>query len=189
MKLKNIISTGLIGIALSQISFAEESTLKEDLRGNPAQATMSGNVPDNQQDAYVVQDGKVMLRKDNKLSAVETDIALPDGTMVMMDRTVKTPEGNVIILEPGDEVAMDGKIMNLTVFVYKDGKMLVRRDGKDTPMTETRVIGDGTQVTTDGTILMKDGKTKKLGADQQIDWDGRIKSSDIVEAGPPGKRQ
>jgi hypothetical protein len=186
MKLKNIIYTGLVGIALSHISSAEESILKDDLRGNPAKVTMSGDVPQ-RQDAYVVKDGTVMVRKDSKLTAIPTDMVLADGTIVMMDGTVKTPSGNTITLVDGDEVTMDGKINKPTVLVHKNGKMLVRRDGKDMPMTETRIIGEGTKVMTDGTILMKDGTTKKLGANQQIDFDGRIKSAEIVKPGPPGK--
>ncbi len=187
MKLKNIISSGLIGIAICHISNAEETTLKEDLRGNPSKVTMSGNVPQ-RQDAYVMNDGKVMVRKDSKLTAIATDMALEDGTMVMLDGTVKTPEGNIVVLRDGDEVTLEGKIVKPTVFVHKDGKMLVRRDGKDVPMTEPMVIGDGAQVMLDGTVLMKDGKTKQLGENQQIDWDGRVKSAEIVKSGPPGKQ-
>lgn len=187
MKFKNIITSGLVGIALSHISHAEESTLKDDLRGNPSKVTMSGDVPQ-RQDAYIVHDGTVMLRKDGKTTAMESDMELENGTMVMMNGTVKTTDGNVIILKQGDEVTMKGEIIKPTVFVHKDGKMLVRRDGKDLLMTETRVIADGTKVMTDGTILTKDGKAKKLGDNQQIDWDGRIKSAEIVKAGPPGKQ-
>ncbi len=128
-----------------------------------------------------------MVRKDGKVTAMETDMTLPDGTMIMMDGTVKTPEGNTVVLKDGDEVTLQGKVVKPTVFVHKDGKMLVRRDGKDVPMTEPAIIEDGAQVMLDGTILMKDGKTKQLGENQQIDWDGRIKSAEIVKSGPPGK--
>lgn len=189
MKFKNIIYSSILGLALSHISYAEESTLKNDLRGNPSKVTMSGDVPDQRQDAYILDDGKVMLRKDNKTSVMTTDMVLADGTTVMKNGTVKTTEGNIIVLKEGDEVTMDGEIIKPTVLVHKDGKMFVRRDGKDTPMTETRVIGGGTQVMPDGTILPKDGKAKELSEGQQIDWDGRIKSAEIVEAGHPGKRQ
>ncbi|MES2477169.1 MAG: DUF6799 domain-containing protein [Verrucomicrobiota bacterium] len=193
MKFKSIITSAFMGIACSSIAHAQQgtaeatSTLKEDLRGNPSKVDSADDVA-KQQDAIVVKDGTLMVRKDSKLSPMETDMTLTDGSIVLMDGSVKTPEGNVVLLNSGDEVALDGKILKRDILVFRESKMMIKRDGKVMPMTEPTIIGNGTQVMLDGSIVMKDGDTKTLKDGQQIDWDGRIKDGDIVDAGPRGKR-
>lgn len=185
MKSSKLITTALTSLALCNISFAESEQMKK-LPGNPAQLTAAGHEA-KQMDGYFIEDGKLMVRKDRETSAVTSDLELKDGSVVMANGTIKTPEGHIITLQKGDMVSLEGKIWKPDYLVHKDGKMFVRRDGEDTPMTETVVISDGTKVMTDGTYMMKDGTIKKLGSDQQIDWDGRVKSSEIVDSGPPGK--
>ncbi len=184
-----------MGIALSSIGFAQDSLaepqtsiLKEGIRGNPSKVDSAEEVA-HKEDAIIMKNDALMVRKDDKLSPMEADMTLKDGTIVMKNGTVKTTGGDVIVLISGDEVTMDGKIMKRDLLVFRDGKMLIKRDGKLMPMIETQVIEDGTQVMMDGTIMMKDGETKKLKDGQQIDWEGRVKDGDIIKPGPPGKRQ
>ena len=46
--------------------------------------------------------------------------------------------------------------------VMKNGKMLMKQNGKMMPMTMDMSMSDGTMCMTDGTCKMKDGTTKKM---------------------------
>src|SRR4051794_31859731 len=48
------------------------------------------------------------------------------------------------------------------VVKIKDGKMLIQKNGKWVPMPADMTMGDGTQVSTTGTVTMKNGSTMTL---------------------------
>jgi len=58
--------------------------------------------------------------------------------------------------------------------MMRDGKMMVKRRGRITPMEEDIAIFDGTRVMTDGTVMMTDGIARTMMEGEAITMDGRI---------------
>ncbi|MDB5282205.1 MAG: hypothetical protein JWO06_1280 [Bacteroidota bacterium] len=56
-----------------------------------------------------------------------------------------------------------------------DGKMMLMKNGSWTAMTSDVTMGNGTKVKTDGTVVMKDGKTKTLKNGDCVKPDGMVK--------------
>lgn len=61
-------------------------------------------------DCVMMKDGKVMVMKDGQKSELTDDMTLSNGTTVMKDGTVKTSDGQTMMLKDGDWVGMDGKM-------------------------------------------------------------------------------
>jgi hypothetical protein len=58
--------------------------------------------------------------------------------------------------------------------MMRDGKMMVKRRGRITPMKEDLAIFDGTRVMMDGTVMMTDGIARTMMEGEVITMDGRI---------------
>ena len=58
--------------------------------------------------------------------------------------------------------------------MMRDGKMMVKRRGRITPMKEDLAIFDGTRVMMDGTVMMTDGVARTMMEGEAITMDGRI---------------
>jgi len=58
--------------------------------------------------------------------------------------------------------------------MMRDGKMMVKRRGRITPMKEDLAIFDGTRVMMDGTVMMTDGVARAMMEGEAITMDGRI---------------
>ena len=67
----------------------------------------------------VMKDGKMMVKKNGEKTQLTQDTTLSNGTSVMLNGTVKTSDGNTVILQNGDFVNMDGTIGKMK----KDRKM------------------------------------------------------------------
>lgn len=74
-------------------------TEKEDTKLSPTKT-----------DGFLMKDGKVMHMKDGKSEPIEEDMKLKNDAMIMKDGTVKTKDGEIIKLNDGDWVMMDGTI-------------------------------------------------------------------------------
>ena len=61
-------------------------------------------------DGLLMKDGKMMQMKDGQAVAIEKDVTLKNGTIVMTDGTIKTKDGKTVILKDGDWIMMDGSI-------------------------------------------------------------------------------
>lgn len=60
------IITAIMGTVLCNISVAKSEHMPDKLKGNPAKVSNAGDVT-KQQDAILVMEGKLMVRKDDKL--------------------------------------------------------------------------------------------------------------------------
>jgi hypothetical protein len=58
--------------------------------------------------------------------------------------------------------------------LMKDGKMMQTKQGKQTSLDKEMTLQNGTVITTDGIIRMKDGSTKTLQEGQSIDMNGKL---------------
>ncbi|MFT3910825.1 MAG: hypothetical protein QM737_15515 [Ferruginibacter sp.] len=90
----------VIGFLLSMPLHAQtKMTEKEDTKLSPTKT-----------DGLLMKDGKMMQMKDGQAIAIEKDITLKNGTIVMTDGTIKTKGGKTIILKNGDWIMTDGTI-------------------------------------------------------------------------------
>lgn len=55
-----------------------------------------------------LQGGQLMLVKDNKAEKMDKDKTLTDGTVVMVNGTVKKPDGTLLQMKEGDRIYLDG---------------------------------------------------------------------------------
>lgn len=61
-------------------------------------------------DMIILKDTKVVVIKDGQSSELSKDSTLANGTIVTVTGTVKTTDGNIIVLKEGDIVNADGTI-------------------------------------------------------------------------------
>jgi hypothetical protein len=66
--------------------------------------------------------------------------------------------------------------------MMRDGKMMVKRRGRITPMEEDIAIFDGTRVMTDGTVMMTDGIARTMMEGEAITMDGTITDMETRDA-------
>jgi hypothetical protein len=67
--------------------------------------------------------------------------------------------------------------------MMKDGKMVVKKDGKESPMTSNMTMENGTEVMTDGTVKTSDGTTMKLTEGECVNMKGKIHDKNMKEKG------
>ncbi len=68
----------------------------------------------------------------------------------------------------------EGMAMKPDAVMMKDGKMMITKDGKTSPMTNEVTMTNGTKVMVDGTIVLKDATTMKMGEDDIIFMTGKM---------------
>ena len=77
---------------------------------------------------------------------------------------------------------MSGKMqkgkMAMNGCTMKDGKMMMMKGGKMTPMTENKTMSDGSVCMTDGTCKMKDGTTMTMTEGQCMMMNGQMTTRD-----------
>jgi len=61
-------------------------------------------------DCVMMEDGKMMTMKGGSSMAMDKDMTMSNGTMVMADGTVKMKNGKTMMMKNGDCIYMDGKM-------------------------------------------------------------------------------
>ena len=74
----------------------------------------------------------------------------------------------------GSSSMNNGKMKNY--FTLMNGKVQLVKDGISSPLSADQTLKDGTTIKTDGTIMMKNGKTKTLKEGERFYMDGRMGS-------------
>lgn len=113
---------------------------------------------------FVLPNGETQpLDRESKINGMKAN---PDGTVTMKD-------GNTVTLREGDSVMKDG-VMGV---MMRDGKVSVQSVGGETRDMSKREITlmDGSKVTRDGRVTMKDGTTMTLSNGDMISADGTLK--------------
>jgi hypothetical protein len=59
-------------------------------------------------DAVLMENGKMMIRKDSSVSQMGDEVVMGDGTHVLKDGTIVKTDGSRLKMKEGDEVMMDG---------------------------------------------------------------------------------
>ena len=123
-------------------------------------------------DHLILKGGRLQLVKDGAARPV-SDYALPDGSRVSGDGSIRGPGGRLRRLLDGQLLTLDGKaapttdtisLRKGTVVLFKDGGTMELRKGQTMAMSDgTRVTGDGTVTKPDGSrISLKEGETLKI---------------------------
>ena len=61
------------------------------------------------QDQIVMQDGRVMIVRNSKMSPVDEEITLPDGTKVKSDGMILMPDGTTRMMAEGETMLLPGE--------------------------------------------------------------------------------
>ena len=83
-------------------------------------------------------------------------------------------EGNNMGMNHSDNAERDCVMMH-------DGKVMMMKGGKTTPMTEDMTMSNGTMVMKNGTLMMKDGTSKRLQEGEAVYMDGSMGRMDMKE--------
>lgn len=124
-------------------------------------------------DHLVVKGGRVQLVKDGDGSPLTGEFALPDGSRISPDGSIKGRDGRLRRMLDGQLLKLDGSTIPVTdtvslkdgkVVLFKDGATMELRHGQFMAMSDgTRVGGDGTVVRPNGTkVTVKEGEILKL---------------------------
>lgn len=59
-------------------------------------------------DGYMLQNGKMVLYKNGKITSIDKDVTLPDGTVIMKNGSYKQKDGSNNLFKEGDHIDMMG---------------------------------------------------------------------------------
>jgi hypothetical protein len=124
-------------------------------------------------DHITLRSGRVQIVKDGEGKPLTGEYALPNGTKVLADGSIRGPGGAMRRLLDGQLLRMDGSAVGVTdtisltggkVVLFKDGGRVEVRRGQVISMSDgTRVSGDGSVVRPDGSrVTLKEGDTIKI---------------------------
>ncbi len=182
MKLLNTtLAAAGIGMALCSIGFSQQ----EGLKGNASKMPIDGKTV--KKDHILMDDGKLLVMKDGKVVPMDRDMALENGTKVMLDGTLVMSDGNTLKLGEDDMIFMDGKLVKRDRLVLKDGVVMTVRDGKTIPLEKDVTFENGTTVMLDGRVITKDGKITKMDETDMVMMNGKMKKIPQMPVGPKSK--
>jgi hypothetical protein len=124
-------------------------------------------------DHITLRKGRVQIVKDGDSKVLAGEFAMPNGTKVLADGSIRGPGGAMRRLLDGQLLKLDGSAVGVTdtisltggkVVLFKDGGRVEVRRGQVISMSDgTRVSGDGSVVRPDGTrVTLKEGETIKV---------------------------
>jgi hypothetical protein len=116
--MKNLLFTLIIGMLASAIYAGNHKTPVKAGYGIRTEIKDTGKNKMMHPECYVMKDGKMMHKKNGKMTAMTKDVTLTDGSVVMMDGTVVRKDGTRITLKEGEKIEMNG-----TIKPAKSGKM------------------------------------------------------------------
>lgn len=94
----------ILAIALSFSASAQTKTESN------SQKMSSSHMNHSKWEAYMIKDGKLMLMKDGKESAVAQNVTLTNGTIISTDGKVTWKDGKSETLKSNQWIGMNGKI-------------------------------------------------------------------------------
>jgi len=110
----------LLAIAVVTISTGAFSQTN-DMNSNKSQDTKNKNTLDknynqnsdgyNHPDGYMMQNGKVMVVKNGKMTLVEKDVTLSNGTTISKDGNYLIKGGNKTMFKEGEHMDLNGKLV------------------------------------------------------------------------------
>jgi len=135
------------------------------------------------------REGKVFAVRAGKTAPLEANVTLPNAIAVSTNGTFTVGKGKARPFQAGQSLGDDGMLASpdgtlVPVFdhiVIKSGRPVLMKDGVSSPVTAEMVLGDGTRVSPDGTLMGTDGRRTKLLDGQMRRLDGQnIAATDTV---------
>jgi hypothetical protein len=141
-------------------------------------------------DGVYNRDGQMTILEKGKLKPMASDVALSNGGTVSKEGFIMTKDGNKLILRDGDFVSIPGDIIVMKTvkldsksmdsrvsndhLIFKDGKMMVVKNGEPQIMDKEMVMPNGSKVSKLGQITRKDGTKVALKDNEKVDMNGEI---------------
>jgi hypothetical protein len=111
-------------------------------------------------DHLIAKGNRVQIVKDGIARPLPGEFALPDGSKVTPDGTIRAPNGRLQRMLEGQLLKLDGKVIPVSDSVsLKDGKVILFKDGAQVELRrgQAMAMSDGTRVTGDGVVTRPDG--------------------------------
>lgn len=104
-------------------SFAQADAAKRkmdhDKKANKSDNSMNHRTTDKSHpDGVMMQDGKMMMVKNGKMTMLDKDVTMDNGTKVMSNGTCVKKDGSKMMMKEGEHIDMSGKMNHM-----KDSKM------------------------------------------------------------------
>jgi hypothetical protein len=116
-------------------------------------------------DHLAMKNGRPLLTRDGDTAALAAETALGDGSRVTPDGFHLHKDGRRLRLLDGQLLRLDGSaIAARDTVMFKDGQVIVQKDGSLLRVTRgtSLMMNDGTKVFGDGTLVTRDGTKKAL---------------------------
>ncbi len=130
-------------------------------------------------DHVAMKNGKLLLVQDGEASAVDHEIAFPDGSKLLPDNTLRTSDGRLKRLIDGDLLTLGGQpLPSQDTISLQNGKVVVQKDGSLLTLRpdQSMMMNDGTKALGNGTVVLKDGTTTALTEGQILKVEGVVTS-------------
>ena len=131
-------------------------------------------------DHYIFRDSKMMLVKDGDPQVLSQDVTFPNGNKLLKHGHMTMKDGTKHVLKEGEKLDMNGNFIvdkgkadynDKNNIVMKQGKVIVVKDGKESPLTEDKLMPNWTRIYPDGTIEKNNVKTK-MKEGERFDMEG-----------------
>lgn len=140
-------------------------------------------------DGYSVRGGKVVMLKGGHESFVTAEISfrngsrlLPDGFLVFGDgRRERFEESRWVTLD-GDDFVVETAYDDFDGYWYEGGHVYVMRDRRPTIVIIEITLGDGSRLSPDGTIILRDGTRNRFTEGQRISKEGKTVAAKTTTA-------
>ncbi len=146
-------------------------------------------------DCFTKRDGKVLLLKDGIAKSLSDEYKFADGSSVQPNGLVTVSDTNKLMLRDGDILTMSGDLLmtksaNLDNqgrklrlvedhFIFRDGKVLMVKDGEPTLLSKEIVLPNGSKVFKHGHIYLADGSKYMMNDGDKITMAGEIQKKEI----------
>lgn len=129
-------------------------------------------------DHVAMKAGKLMVFEGGEGRALDRDVVFPDGSRILTDGTLRSPNGGMKRLIDGELIKLDGQEMAARDSItLQEGKVVVQKDGGVVTLSpnQTIMMNDGSKVYADGTVERSDGSKVALTEGQIVTVEGVVK--------------
>ncbi len=138
-------------------------------------------------DGVFMRDGKLFLLVKGKVAPLTSEYSLTNGNKVTLEGLIVFANAEQLALREGELVLPSGELVLLKVgkvegkstvdsktagyYIFRGGKTIVVKDGKETPMKEEKLMPNWIRLYPDGTIEKSNVKTK-MTEGERFDMEG-----------------
>lgn len=149
----------------------------------------SGSENRNPPDGFMLHDGNLVMVKSGKITQVEYDTTLSNGTVIMRDGHYMKKDESKVMFKEGEHMDMSGKITSINSseythgtddkkypngYIFIEGKVMKVKNGNMTPLDVDIQLINGTAVMKNG-YYKKEGEPKmKFKEGEHIDMSGEV---------------